>query len=106
MRRSSPRWAPTRRSGKPGPNGSPSPAAAAERSGRRPIVAVLAYFLRRLDSLLGNIVANLGKIADGVEGVDGHCAGVGPGADRLNELLASAAAHLDTAGREAEALGH
>lgn len=68
-------------------------------------VLVLAYFLIRLNSLLENVVSNLEKIADGVEAVDGHCAGVGPGVDQLNELLAGAAAELDRAGREAETLG-
>ena len=68
-------------------------------------VLVLAYFLHRLDKLLGNVVANLEKIADGVEAVDGHCAGVGPGVEQLNEFLAGAAAELDRVGREAEAMG-
>ena len=48
---------------------------------------------------------SLGKIADGVEAVDGRRAIVGPGVDQVNALLATAAAELDTAGREAEALG-
>lgn len=68
-------------------------------------VLVLAYFLWRLDGLLGHVVGNLQKIADGVDAVEGHCAPVGPGADQINDLLASAAAELDRAAREAEAIG-
>ena len=68
-------------------------------------VAVLAFFLLRIKAYLGNIVANLEKVADGVDAVHGHCAAVGPGVEQVNALLAEAAGHLDRAGREAEALG-
>ncbi len=36
---------------------------------------VLLYFLRRIDVLLAHIQGNLGKIAEGVAAVEGHCCG-------------------------------
>jgi hypothetical protein len=68
-------------------------------------VAVLAFFLVRIRTYLGNVVANLEKIADGVGAVHGHCAAVGPGVEQVNALLAEAAGHLERAAEETESLG-
>ncbi len=65
---------------------------------------VLLYFLRRIDVLLAHIQGNLGKIAEGVAAVEGHCAVIGPGADEINRLLGQAAAGLTLAAEEAESL--
>jgi hypothetical protein len=65
---------------------------------------VLLYFLHRIDVLLAHIQGNLGKIAEGVAAVEGHCAVIGPGADDINRLLGQAAAGLTLAAEEAESL--
>jgi len=68
------------------------------------LVGVLIWFLRRIDGLLVRIQGNLGKIAEGVAAVEGHCAIIGPGADEINRLLGQAAGGLTQAAQEAEAL--
>ncbi len=68
------------------------------------LVGVLIFFLRRIDALLVHIQGNLGKIAEGVAAVEGHCAVIGPGADEINRLLGQAAGGLTQAAQEAEAL--
>ena len=68
------------------------------------LVAVLLFFLRRIDALLARIQGNLGRIAEGVAAVEGHCSVIGPGADEINRLLGDAAAGLTRAAEEAEAL--
>jgi hypothetical protein len=68
------------------------------------LVGVLLYFLRRIDSLLVHIQGNLGRIAEGVAAVEGHCAVIGPGAQEINRLLGGAASGLTQAAQEAEAL--
>jgi hypothetical protein len=68
------------------------------------LVGVLIWFLRRIDALLVRIQGNLGRIAEGVAAVEGHCAIIGPGADEINRLLGQAAAGLTQAAQEAEAL--
>lgn len=68
------------------------------------LVGVLLYFLRRIDTLLGLIQGNLGRISEGVAAVEGHCAVIGPGADEINRLLGQAASGLTRAAEEAEAL--
>jgi hypothetical protein len=68
------------------------------------LVGVLLFFLRRIDRLLAHIQNNLGKIAEGVAAVEGHCEVIGPGADEINRLLGQAAAGLTRAAEEAEAL--
>lgn len=67
-------------------------------------VAVLLYFLRRIDALLVHIQGNLTKIAEGVAAVEGHCSVIGPGTQEINRLLGQAAAGLTQAAQEAEAL--
>jgi hypothetical protein len=68
------------------------------------LVAVLLYFLHRLDGLLAHIQSNVAKIAEGVAAVEAHCAILGPGTDEINRLLGQAAAGLTRAAEEAEAL--
>ncbi len=68
------------------------------------LVGVLLFFLRRIDGLLVHIHGNLGRIAEGVAAVEGHCAIIGPGADEINRLLGQAAGGLTRAAEEAEAL--
>ena len=68
------------------------------------LAGVLLFFLRRLDGLLAHIESNLGKIAEGVVAVEGHCAIIGPGTDEINRLLGQAAAGLTRAAEEAESL--
>lgn len=68
------------------------------------LAGVLLYFLRRIDVLLAMIQGNLGKIAEGVAAVEGHCAVIGPGTDEINRLLGQAAAGLTLAAEEAESL--
>ncbi|MDQ6725611.1 MAG: hypothetical protein M3066_05545 [Actinomycetota bacterium] len=65
---------------------------------------VLLWFLRRIDVLLARIQGNLGRIAEGVAAVEGHCAIIGPGTDELNRLLGQAAASLTLAAETAESL--
>lgn len=67
-------------------------------------VAVLLYFLRRIDALLVHIQGNLVKISEGVAAVEGHCSVIGPGTQEINRLLGQAAAGLTQAAQEAEAL--
>lgn len=67
-------------------------------------VAVLLFFLRRLDNLLADVQSNLTKIAEGVAAVEGHCAIIGPGTDEINRLLGQAAAGLTRAAEEAESM--
>lgn len=68
------------------------------------LVGVLLFFLRRIDALLVHIQGNLGRIAEGVAAVEGHCEIIGPGAEEINRLLGEAAAGLTRAAEEAEAL--
>ena len=68
------------------------------------LVGVLLYFLRRIDLLLVHIQGNLGRIAEGVAAVEGHCAVIGPGGQEINRLLGRAASGLTQAAQEAEAL--
>lgn len=68
------------------------------------LVGVLLFFLRRIDQLLAHIQGNLGRIAEGVAAVEGHCAVIGPGAQEINRLLGRAASGLTQAAQEAEAL--
>ncbi|MEW6154384.1 MAG: hypothetical protein AB1673_10415 [Actinomycetota bacterium] len=68
------------------------------------LVAVLAYFLRRLTAQLRRTGDTLAKIADGVKAIEGHCTIIGPGADALNGLLAESAGNLERAAEAAEAL--
>ena len=68
------------------------------------LVGVLLFFLRRIDALLARIQGNLGRIAEGVAAVEGHCSVIGPGADEINRLLGETAAGLTRAAEEAEAL--
>ena len=68
------------------------------------LVGVLLYFLRRIDILLARIQGNLGRIAEGVAAVEGHCAVIGPGADEINRLLGQTAAGLTQAAEEAESM--
>jgi hypothetical protein len=68
------------------------------------LVGVLLFFLRRIDALLAHIQGNLGRIAEGVAAVEGHCSVIGPDADEINRLLSDAAAGLTRAAEEAEAL--
>ncbi len=65
---------------------------------------VLLYFLRRIDTLLARVQGNLGRIAEGVAAVEGHCSIIGPGADEINRLLGQAAAGLTLAAETAESL--
>ncbi|MGH9179796.1 MAG: hypothetical protein ACRD0N_14740 [Acidimicrobiales bacterium] len=67
-------------------------------------VLVLAFFLTRIRQLLDRIIANLERIADGVDAVQGHCALVGPGVVQVNTLLNEAAGNLNRAARAAELL--
>ena len=68
------------------------------------LVGVLLFFLRRIDALLVHIQGNLGRIAEGVAAVEGHCSIIGPGTDEINRLLGQAAGGLTRAAEEAEAL--
>lgn len=68
------------------------------------LVGVLLFFLRRIDALLVHIQGNLGRIAEGVAAVEGHCEIIGPGAEEINRLLGEAAAGLTRAAEEADAL--
>jgi hypothetical protein len=68
------------------------------------LVGVLLFFLRRIDAHLVHIQGNLGRIAEGVAAVEGHCSIIGPGADEINRLLGEAAGGLTRAAEEAEAL--
>lgn len=68
------------------------------------LVGVLLFFLRRIEALLARIQGNLGRIAEGVASVEGHCSVIGPGADEINRLLGQAAGGLTKAAEEAEAL--
>ena len=68
------------------------------------LVGVLLFFLRRIDKLLAHIQGNLGRIAEGVAAVEGHCEVIGPGAEEINRLLGQAAGGLTRAAEEAEAL--
>lgn len=68
------------------------------------LVGVLLYFLRRIDILLARVQSNLGKIAEGVAAIGGHCAVIGPGTDELNRVLGQAAGSLTQAAEEAESL--
>ena len=68
------------------------------------LVGVLLFFLRRIDALLIRIQGNLGRIAEGVAAVEGHCEIIGPGAEEINRLLGQAAGGLTRAAEEAEAL--
>ena len=68
------------------------------------LVGVLLFFLRRIDKLLAHIQGNLGRIAEGVAAVEGHCEIIGPGTDEINRLLGQAAAGLTQAAEEAEAM--
>jgi len=65
---------------------------------------VLLWFLHRIDGLLARIQGNLGRIAEGVAAVEGHCAIIGPGTDEINRLLGQAAAGLTLAAETAESL--
>ena len=67
-------------------------------------VGVLLYFLRRIETLLARIQGNLGRIAEGVAAVEGHCAVIGPGADKINSLLGHTAANLGKAAEDAESM--
>jgi hypothetical protein len=68
------------------------------------LAGVLLFFLHRIDALLAHIQSNLGKIAEGVAAVEGHCEILGPGTDEINRLLGQAAAGLTLAAESAEAL--
>jgi len=68
------------------------------------LAAVLIYFLRAIDSELVEVIANLDKIAKGVNAVEAHCAIIGPGADQVNRILGEAAGGLTTACELAEGL--
>ena len=68
------------------------------------LVAVLAYFLRLLTAMLARVGDNLETIAGGVRAVEGHCAGIGAGIDRVNGLLRESVANLEEAAAAAEAL--
>jgi hypothetical protein len=68
------------------------------------LAGVLLFFLHRIDKLLAHIQGNLGRIAEGVAAVEGHCEVIGPGAEEINRLLGQAAAGLTRAAEEAEAL--
>ena len=68
------------------------------------LVGVLLYFLRRIDTLLARIQGNLGRIAEGVAAVEGHCAVIGPSADEINRLLGHTAANLAKAAEDAESM--
>jgi len=68
------------------------------------LVGVLLFFLRRIDALLVHIQGNLGRIAEGVAAVEGHCSVIGPGTDEINRLLGQAAGGLTTAAEVAESL--
>ena len=68
------------------------------------LAGVLVYFLRKIDSELVDVVANLVKINKGVKAVEDHCAIIGPGADQVNRILGEAAGGLTTACELAEGL--
>jgi len=68
------------------------------------LAGVLVYFLRKIDSELVDVVANLVKISKGVVAVESHCAIIGPGADQVNRILGEAAGGLTTACELAEGL--
>lgn len=65
---------------------------------------VLAFFLIRLDQVLRNTATNLGRIAEGVEAIEGHCTVIGPGTAEINALLGEAAGSLTQAAQDAERL--
>jgi len=68
------------------------------------LVAVLAYFLRKLTGLLSHIGGTLENISAGVVAIEGHVTPIGPGADELNRRLGDAAGHLGNAAEAAEKL--
>lgn len=68
------------------------------------LVAVLAYFLTRLGSLLSSIAANLEKIAGGVRAIEGHCAPLGLVTEQLNAALGETVANIERAANTAEVL--
>jgi hypothetical protein len=68
------------------------------------LVAVLAYFVIRLTTLLAHTGDTLEKIADGVRAIEGHVQIVGPGADQINQLLGESAGNLERAAVAAERL--
>jgi uncharacterized protein YoxC len=68
------------------------------------LALVLIYFLRKIDNELVDVIANLDKIAKGVNAVENHCAIIGPGADQVNRILGDAAGGLTTACELAEGL--
>jgi ABC-type transporter Mla subunit MlaD len=68
------------------------------------LVGVLAYFLTRLDRVLANTAANLGRIAEGAKAIDAHCQPIGPLTTEINALLGEAAGSLQSAARRAQAL--
>ena len=68
------------------------------------LVAVLAYFLLRLTKMLSQTGDTLEKIRDGVVAIEGHCAILGPGATRVNAMLAESAGNLERAAVAVERL--
>jgi len=68
------------------------------------LALVLIVFLRKINSELVDVVANLVKIAKGVKAVEDHCAIIGPGADQVNRVLGEAAGGLTVACELAEDL--
>lgn len=69
------------------------------------VVAVLAWFLVRLTTMLSGVADKLGSISGGVRAIEGHCAGVGPPATTIIENLGATAAGLASATVIAERLG-
>ncbi len=68
------------------------------------LAGVLVYFLQKIDGELVDVIANLVKIAKGVNAVENHCAIIGPGADQVNRILGEAAGGLTVACELAEGL--
>jgi hypothetical protein len=68
------------------------------------LALVLIYFLRKIDNELVDVIANLDKIAKGVNAVENHCGIIGPGADQVNRILGDAAGGLTRACELAEGL--
>lgn len=68
------------------------------------LVAVLAFFLWKLTSVLKHIGDTLEKIRDGVKAIHGHCTILGPGTDQINSLLTESAGNLERAAVAVEQL--